>query len=233
MRCLPWIAVAALALGVPARADVTMEPTGARADVASEPTRARAGEAPEPARLRAWHLALQSVGAWRSRFDVFDQPGLPPVGAASRGKGVGLAIGRRFGDRFLGQVQVAFARHDIADIDEDLIDLEVLFTGTVLFRPTRTVQPFLRGGLGGGGQALDLADDGGQVIAVGAAAVAGGGAQIRLGGRVSLEIETVATFTDFLEVHDESDDRRWGGEDWQVRVSNWGWRTGVGVAFWF
>jgi hypothetical protein len=68
---------------------------------------------------------------------------------------------------------------------------------------------------------------------VGPVAIAGGGAQIRLGDRFSLEIETVATFTDFLEVHDESNDRLWDGDDWQVRISNRGWRTGVGLVFWF
>ncbi|MBK6736218.1 MAG: hypothetical protein IPG61_19550 [bacterium] len=220
MRCLPWIVVAALGLAVPVHADEAGEPP--RAD--------RVSESP---RLRTWHLALQSVDAWRNHFDVFDQPGLPPAGVDSRGKGGGMAIGRRFGDRFLAQVQFAIARHDIDDMDEQLIDIEVLLTGTVLFRPLRTFQPFLRGGLGGGGQALELPGNGGQVVAVGPVAIAGGGAQIRLGDRFSLEIETVATFTDFLEVHDESNDRLWDGDDWQVRISNRGWRTGVGLVFWF
>ena len=111
--------------------------------------------------LGAVALALQSVDAWRNHFDVFDQPGLPPAGVDSRGKGGGMAIGRRFGDRFLAQVQFAIARHDIDDMDEQLIDIEVLLTGTVLFRPLRTFQPFLRGGLGGGGQALDGVAQGG------------------------------------------------------------------------
>lgn len=183
--------------------------------------------------LRRWHLGLQSVGVWRDRFDTFDRAGLPPGDVASHGRGGGLAIGRRFGDRFLAQLQMVYAQHDIAGSDGKLGDLEALFTGTVLFGPTRTVQPFLRGGLGAGALFVESADGGGDVYAFGPAAIAGGGAQIRLGSRVSLEFEAVATFTDFLEVHDETDDAAWGGEDWQVRVSNRGWRLGCGACLWF
>ena len=82
MRCLPWIVVAALGLAAPVHADEAVEPP--RAD--------RVSESP---RLRTWHLALQSVDAWRNHFDVFDQPGLPPAGVDSRGKGGGMAIGHR------------------------------------------------------------------------------------------------------------------------------------------
>lgn len=213
-RSLAMIAVStliALAPAAPARGDVD---TG-------------------PPALRRWHAGLQSSSSWRSSFDVFDREGLPPAGVAESGRGGGLFIGRRFGDRFLAQLLVSYARHDIEGTTDKLGDVEALLTGTVLFGPERTLQPFLRGGIGGGGQVLESGAGDGNVIAFGPAAVAGGGAQLRLGGRVSLELEAVATFTNFLQVDDDTQDARWGGGDWQVRRSNWGWRAGLGFVFWF
>ena len=182
---------------------------------------------------RRWHVGLQTVGSWQSRFDVFDRDDLPPAPIAAHGRGGGFLVGRRFGDRVLAQLQLVFAEHDLADADTTYGDVAVLATGTVLFRTGRTLQPFLRGGIGGGGQTCQLPDDGGSVIAFGPAAVAGGGAHIVLGGRVSLEFEAVATFTDFLQVDDQTEGGLWGGDSWQVRTSNWGWRTGMGLVFWF
>lgn len=194
---------------------------------------ARADEAAPAVKLRKWHVGLQSVGSWRSRFDTFDRAELPPGAVKAYGRGAGLMVGRRFGDRVLAQLQLAYAQHDIAGSEDKLGDVEALVTGTVLFGPTRTVQPFLRGGIGGGGQVIQLDADGGSVLAFGTEAIAGGGAQIRLGSRVSLDLEGVATFTNFLQVNDESNAGLWGGGDWQVRLSNWGWRVGTGVVFWF
>lgn len=202
---------------------------------AAAPARAADETGPPSAelRLRRWHLGLQSAGSWRNTLDAFDRPGLPPGDVDRRGRGVSLALGRRCGDRFLAQLQVAQARHDQDDDDGMFNDVALLLTGTVLFGPTRTLQPFLRGGIGGTVLAFQPDGSDGVVYAFGPAAIAGGGAQVRLGGRVSLEFEAVATFTDFLEVHDETDDAAWGGDTWQVRTSNHGWRAGAGVVFWF
>lgn len=194
---------------------------------------AHADDAAAEVKLRKWHVGLQSTGSWRSRFDTFDRAELPPGAVEAYGRGAGMVVGRRFGDRMLAQLQFAYAQHDLAGSTDKLGDVEVLVTGTVLFGPTRTVQPFLRGGIGGGGQVIQFADDGGNVVSFGTAAIAGGGAQVRLGGRVSLDFEGVATFTNFLQVNDETKAALWGGGDWQVRVSNWGWRVGAGVVFWF
>lgn len=185
------------------------------------------------ARLRHWHVGLASTTTWRSRFDVFDREGLPPGPVAAHGRGGGLVVGRRFGDRFLAQLLVAYARHDIEGTAARIGDVEALLTGTVLFGPTRKLQPFLRGGIGGGGLAFEPAVGGGAVFAFGPAAIAGGGLQVRFGDRVSLEFEAAATVTDFLQVEDGTDDAAWGGGDWQVRSSHWGWRAGAGIQFWF
>lgn len=189
-------------------------------------------DAGKPA-LRRWHVGLQTSASWRNTFDVFDRDDLPPATVKGTGRGGGLHVGRRFGDRFLGQLLLSYARHDIEGTTDRLGDVEALLTGTVLFGPERTLQPFLRGGIGGGGQVLESGAGDGNVIAFGPAAIAGGGAQLRLGGRVSLELEAVATFTNFLQVDDDTQDARWGGGDWQVRDSNWGWRAGLGIVFWF
>jgi len=55
---------------------------------------------------------------------------------------------------------------------------------------------------------------------------------VRLGSRVSLELEGVATFTNFLKVEDDTGDPA-TDTDWRVRTSNVGWRVGAGVSFWF
>jgi len=210
MRRLWWAVLLVLALAAPAQADDAGGPV-----------------------LRNWYLGVQGVNTWRSNFDVFGRSELRPGKVEDRGRGGGLVFGRRFGDRFLLSLQVLGATHDIADSDEDIADVEALVTGTVLFRETSTVQPFLRGGFGGGGEVLALGPDAGHVLSFGTATIAGGGVQIRLSSRFSLEFETVATFTNFLQVEDESAEDLWPEEDWQVRVSNQGWRTGTSIIVWF
>lgn len=195
-----------------------------------------AAQTPDPSAqplLRRWHLGVQGVGVWRDRHDVFGLPDLPAGTVAKDGSGIGVFIGRRLGDRFLLDLQVAAARHDDADGQQAITSFEFLLTGTVLFRSHHTVQPFLRGAVGGGGEVLNLAGDQGHLASVGTATVAGGGLQIRLSSRVSLDLETVATFSNYLEVDDESEGNLWPEDSWQVRVSGWGWRTGIGVMFWF
>jgi hypothetical protein len=197
------------------------------------PAAAQPDDAATGPKLRRWHFGLQGVTTWRNRHDVFGRAELPPGEVDDRGRGGGLLAGYRFGDRFLLDVQVTLGRHEIADSPAEISDLEALVTGTVLFRETRTVQPFLRGGFGGAGELLELGPDAGHVFVFGPAALAGGGLQFRLSSRFSVEVEVVATFANFLEVHDESAANLWPEESWQVRVSNTGWRTGTGIVVWF
>lgn len=191
-----------------------------------------AGEQP---RLRRWQVGLQAVTTERDQFDVFAVPDIPAAAVESRGEGAGLQIGRRMGDRFVLGLQLVVAGHRMAGTDRDLdpLAVEVLVTGTVLFRERATLQPFLRGAVGAGGILAELGDDRGHLFSFGTATVAGGGCLVRLGDRVSLELEAVATFTNFIEVQNESTDPRWEAESWQVRGSDQGWRVGAGLQFWF
>lgn len=184
-------------------------------------------------KLRKWHFGLQGVTTRRDNYDVFGVFAVPPDVVEDRGRGTGLLIGYRFGTRFLLGLQMAYGRHAIVDSPQEMVDVEALLTGTVLFRETALVQPFLRGGFGGGGVILQLNPDGGDLTAFGTSAIAGGGLQLRLSSRFSLELEAVATFTNFLEVQDNSTARVYEGKSWQVRESNVGSRVGVGVVVWF
>ena len=196
-------------------------------------TAARAADHDDGAvRLRGWHLGVQWTAGDRDRWDVFGRDDLPPAAVGEQGRGFGLQIGRRLGGRFLLGLQLAATKHDLAGLDQDLVDVEFLVTGTVLFRERSTLQPFVRGGFGGAGVVLEETETMPSTNAIGTAAVAGGGLQIRLGSRVSLEFEAVGTVTNVLEVNTE----RLGelpGEDWRVKTSHVGWRGGVGAMLWF
>ncbi len=199
---------------------------------AAAAARAESPEAEQPVRLRGWFLGLQTVGGERDRWDVFNLDGLPPAAVSERGRGGGLHFGRRFGGRFLLGLQMTVAEHDLAGLPERIYDGEFLLTGTVLFRERATVQPFVRGGLGGGIVVLERPGGAGNIASFGPAAIAGGGLQVRLSSRFSLELEAVANFTNFLEVQAKGGD----GDveaDWRVKTSQVGWRTGVGVMVWF
>ena len=187
--------------------------------------------ADDTADLRGWYVGLQGVRSDRQRFDVFGRLDLPPAAVSTPASGGGFQFGHRFGGRFLLGCQLVVSDHDLADIDQSLLDVEVLITGTVLFRPTSFFEPFLRGGIGGGGLLVQHETDDGQTFAFGPAGIAGGGVQLRLGAGVSLELEAVATFVNYLEVDDQPE----GGmsTDTQVRTSNQGWRVGAGISLWF
>jgi hypothetical protein len=122
-------------------------------------------------------------------------------------------------------------RHALQDRPEEMYDAEVLVTGTVLWRERRTLQPFVRGGFGGAAVVLERPDDDGFTAAYGTAAIAGGGLQVRLSSRFSLEWELTARFTNFYEVQDRPDSAP--DSDWRVDTSHVGWRSGLGVTFWF
>ncbi len=184
-------------------------------------------------KLRGWFFGWQTASGQRNRYDVFGRDELPSGTVEDQGRGGGLLVGHRFGERFLVGFQLVFARHSIIGSQDHLIDAEALLTGTVIFRPKDTLQPFLRGGFGGASEVLELIEDSGNVVSYGTAAIAGGGFQIRLSSRFSLELETVATFSNYLEVYDNTDNKPWPEEKWQVRTSNYGWRVGLGVMVWF
>ena len=184
-------------------------------------------------KLRNWYFGIQSIDGQRNQYDVFGREGALPGEVVDHNSQAGLMFGYRFGDRFLLGLQLAVVQHDISGSEDELFDAEALITGTVLFRQRCTLQPFLRGGFGGTSELLIRDGNSGYMAALGTAAVAGGGLQIRLSSRFSLEVETVATFANFLEVSDTSDDKPWPEDSWQVRTSNYGYRIGLGIVVWF
>ncbi len=183
-------------------------------------------------KLRRWYLGWQWTEGERDRWDVFGRDDLPHAEVADKGNGGGVLFGYRFGDRFLLGLQITATEHDLADVPEKLYDGEALVTGTVLFRERSTLQPFVRGGFGGGAVYLERPAGNGHTFSLGTAAVAGGGLQVRLSSRFSLEWEAVANFTNFLEVKEIYEDGT-PESDWRVKTSHLGWRTGLGVMVWF
>jgi hypothetical protein len=182
-------------------------------------------------KLRHWYLGVQVTAGERDRWDVFGQEGLPPVPVAERGNGGGILFGYRFGDRFLLGLQLAVTEHDLEGVAERLFDTEFLVTGTVLFRERHTLQPFLRGGFGAGGTVLESPDGAGRSTSLGTAVVAGAGFQVRLSSRFSLEWELVANFTNVREIHIDSE--AGASTIGHVKISNVGWRNGIGLMIWF
>lgn len=189
---------------------------------------AHAGQ-PDEVKLRRWFFGAQVASGDRDKWDVFGSPDIPPGEVSSSGGGGGIQLGYRFGGRFLLGLQLTTLEFEFTDSTDKMRDITALFTGTVLFRERDTMQPFLRGGLGGGG--VVLTEPGGYTVALGTAVSAGGGLQVRLSSRFSIEIELAADFRNFQEVQDRPD----GGPDtdWSVRTSHMGERLGLGVMVWF
>jgi hypothetical protein len=183
-------------------------------------------------KLRGWTVGLQLTTGDRDRWDVFGRDALPPAVVEGPDRGLGAHVGRRFGGRFLLSLMFNLGEHALTGVPEKLFDGELLLTGTVLFNERGTWQPFVRGGLGGGALALEQPDTDQLTVAVGPAAIGGGGVQVRLSSRFSLELEAVARVTNFLEVRDESRGAT-GEEEWRVKTSHVGWRVGTGLAVWF
>ena len=114
-----------------------------------------------------------------------------------------------------------------------MYDVEALVTGTVLFRERSFFQPFLRGGFGIGGESLAFESINATVISYGPSAIAGGGFQLRLSSHLSLDFEGIASFVNYMAVSSQTESNLLSDESWKVRESNWGWRTGVGLVWWF
>ncbi len=183
-------------------------------------------------KLRNWTCGLHWSSADRDQWDVFGRDGLPPAEVEGPGRGFGLHLGRRFGGRFLLGLVFSFAEHDLKGLPQKIHDGDLLFTGTVLFNERATLQPFVRGGLGGGAVVLEVQGSDHRTVALGPATIAGGGVLVRLSSRFSLEVEAVARVTNYLEVHDDEGDEA-GETQWRVKTSHVGWRMATGLAVWF
>jgi len=176
-----------------------------------------------------WYLGFQSAGGQRNHYDVFGTDDVLPEVVGESDVGGGLLFGHRFGGRFLLGFQVVVIHHDLDASGESLFDVEALITSTVLFRQQSMWQPFLRGGLGLSSEVVVREEGGENMTSLGTGTVAGGGLQVRMSRRLTLEMETAITFANFFEVHDNEQHDVFR----QVRTSNYGWRFGLGLVLWF
>lgn len=193
-----------------------------------------ADEAGSPRDLPNWSVGVQTGFTWRNERDVYERFSLGTAVETKNEGGFGLSFNRRFADRFILGLHVSGYLHSFQDDDRECLDFEALVTGTVRWRTRHTLQPFLKGGCGASGQELLLPAAGGDVGALGAGAIAGGGVNVQVSRRIALELEFLTTFTNYVQVRDDSTLRLGGGdEDWQVRTSDWGIRVSLGLVLWF
>lgn len=197
------------------------------------PALSLAHEDPSHDPLPSWRIGLYGASTRAQRFDVFERPGLPPGPVEEKGEGGGVNIGHRFGDRFILDLQVLINRFDIEDGPEEMVLTLGNITGTVLFRQDQLVQPYLRGGIGGAGMALQFDEGQGHLYSYGTGAVAGGGIMFRVSRHFSLEFEALAAFVNHLEVDNEASRQLWPEDSWSVRESSQSWSTSLGVSLWF
>ncbi len=190
---------------------------------------ARAQE--EPRGLPRWFLGFQFASSARSSYDVFERTGVPPAPVMDPGGGGGGQFGYRFGDRFLLAMQLVLTTHDVAQPDTRLHDGEALITGTVLYRERSTLQPFLRGGLGG--TVLVFEEPTARTLSLGLAADIGGGVQWKLARALAVELEVVARFANYTNGKFTPREGDLPDDEWAIRRSNAGYRIGVGLVFWF
>ncbi len=196
-------------------------------------TTAWANEDPSHDSLPSWRFGVQGVSTRSQRFDVFERPNLPPGPVAEKGEGGGFCIGHRFGDRFILDLQVLISRFDLEDRPEEMVLTLGNITGTVLFRQDKVVQPYLRGGIGGAGMALQFDEDQGHLYSYGTSAVAGGGVMFRVSRHFSLELEVLAAFVNHMEVNNEASRELWPEGSWSVRETSQSWSSSLGISVWF
>ncbi len=188
---------------------------------------------PEQEKEHNWRFGLHGATTWNDQFDVFGRD-IPLAGdVAEKGRGGGFVVGRMFGHRFLLDLQVTASEHDIAGDESNILGTWALINGSVFFGTDHILQPFVRGGFGGGGWDLQYPEGQGHVLSFGIAAILGGGLSARLSPRFSLELEGLATFTNHLEVDNETDHLTDLPRSWKVRASSQSWRWGLGLSYWF
>lgn len=146
---------------------------------------------------RGVHLAAGFIGHRLDlQDDAYDALYKAGVDLARDGLGMELLAGYRFGPRLSLNLRLATSTHDTGRADLEagfgLGMLEVL----AHLRPGDRVQPFLSGGLGGGGIVLSP-DHGEDVTLEGAAFAAGGGVDVLLSDRWTLGFAYRAAVIDY------------------------------------
>ncbi|MCP4293185.1 MAG: hypothetical protein GY780_15280 [bacterium] len=190
------------------------------------PLAVQSAEPPE-VKLQNWYFGIDIITGRSNQYNVFGRDEWPSGEVLEPASGCTLKLGRRFGGRFLLGLELGAMKFTVDHQENSYVDGEVSITGTMLFRSSSFFQPYLKGGIGFGADALDLSPNNTTVISYGPATLAGAGLMLRLGSRVSFDVELVSTFTNFLEVANTDEATH------QVRTSNFGWRLGSGISLWF
>lgn len=143
------------------------------------------------------HLAVGFIGRRLDlQDDAYDALYKAGVDLASEGLGVEFLAGYRFGPRLSLNLRLASSTHDTGRSDLDAgFGLGILEVAAHM-RPGERVQPFLSGGLGGGGIVLSP-QEGDDVTLEGAAFTAGGGVDVLLSDRWTLGFAYRAAVIDY------------------------------------
>jgi hypothetical protein len=180
--------------------------------------------------LRRWLVGVRFVSSRWDDYQIFEREDAVTAALTDPDRGLGLHVGYRFGRRFLLQLDTSLVGRERDDVSTARVDL--MLTGSVLFRVDRTWQPYLVGGLGTA--AVYYEEPGKRYRAFGAAAEFGGGFYVVLSRLVSLDVELAGTFVNWQRA-DERIETLFGVQesDWPVQTSSVALKFGVGLTLWF
>ncbi|NNE10415.1 MAG: outer membrane beta-barrel protein [Gemmatimonadetes bacterium] len=128
--------------------------------------------------------------------DAYDALYEAGVDLSREGLGMELLGGYRFGPRLSLNLRIATSSHDTGRADLEAGLGLAMFEMLAHLRPGERVQPFLSGGLGGGGLVLSP-DKGDDVTLEGAAFAAGGGVDVLISDRWTLGFAYRAAIIDY------------------------------------
>ena len=196
---------------------------------AAADTAAVAGVAKRP--LRRWLVGVRVVSCRLDDYQIFGREDARPRSVADADHGLALHFGYRFGRRFLLQLDTSLVGQELGD-GTSTARVNLMFTGTVLFRVAHAWQPYVVGGLGSSG--IHYQEPGQRYRAVGVAAEFGGGFFVLLSSLVALDVEVTGNFFNWKRV-DLRSESIFGvtEEDWSVRTSSAAVKFAIGLTLWF
>ncbi len=181
--------------------------------------------------LRRWLVGVRVVSSRLDDYQIFGREDAGPRSVADADHGLALHFGYRFGHRFLLQLDTSLVGQEIGD-GTSTARVNLMFTGTVLFRVAHTWQPYVVGGLGTSG--IHYQEPGQRYRALGVAAEFGGGFFVFLSNLVALDVEVTGKFYNWKRV-DLRSESIFGvaEEDWSVRTSSAAVKFAIGLTLWF
>ncbi len=181
--------------------------------------------------LRRWLVGVRVVSSRLDDYQIFGREDAGPRSVADADHGLALHLGYRFGRRFLLQLDTSLVGQELDD-GTSTARVNLMFTGTVLFRVAHAWQPYIVGGLGSSG--IHYQEPGHRYRALGVAAEFGGGFFVFLSKLVALDVEVTGKFFNWKRV-DLRSESIFGvvEEDWSVRTSSAAVKFAVGLTLWF